>query len=212
MKKSNTNLPKSLAGFEHIRRRWDKSQRRVLAKILPGEFYVTRDDEVIDTVLGSCVAACIRDPKNRIGGMNHFMLPETSQDRLDNGRQSIVGEATRYGNYAMEHLINTILRHGGQRRNLEVKVFGGGKIIPAVTDIGLRNIEFVLDYIHTEGLELTSKDVGDDYPRKVLYFPTEGRVRVKKLANINGDTIVTRELKYREEIENTPVEGEVELF
>ncbi len=212
MKNSNINLPKSLVGFEHIRRRWDKSQHRVLAKILPGEFYVTRDNEVIDTVLGSCIAACIRDPVNRIGGMNHFMLPETSRDRLENGRHSIVGAATCYGNYAMEHLINTILRHGGQRRNLEVKVFGGGKIIPAVTNIGLRNIEFVLDYIHTEGLELKSQDLGDDYPRKVLYFPNDGRVRVKKLANINGDTIVTRELKYQEEIKNAPVEGEIELF
>jgi len=212
MKSPNTELPKSLAGFEHIRRRWDRSQQRVTAKILPGEFYVTRHNEVIDTVLGSCIAACVRDPVNGIGGMNHFMLPETSRDRLANGCPSIVGTATRYGNYAMEHLINTILQHGGQRRNLEVKVFGGGKIIPAVTDIGLRNIDFVLDYIHTEGLELTSKDLGGVYPRKVLYFPNEGRVRVKKLANINGDTIVTRELKYREEIENAPVEGEIELF
>lgn len=212
MKSLKPKLPKPLVGFEHIRRRWDQSQQLVLAKILPGEFYVTRDNEVIDTVLGSCIAACVRDPVNGIGGMNHFMLPETSQDRLANGCQSIVGTATRYGNYAMEHLINTILQNGGQRRNLEVKVFGGGKIIPTLTGIGLKNIGFVLDYIDTEGLELTGQDLGDIYPRKVLYFPSEGRVRVKKLANINGDTIVTRELRYREEIENTPVESDVELF
>ncbi len=212
MKYPDIKLPDSLAGFEHIRRCWNNTHQVVIAKILPGEFYVTRGDEVIHTVLGSCVSACIRDSMTGIGGMNHFMLPVTSQERLDNGSPSIVGEATRYGNFAMEHLINTILQHGGKRRNLEVKVFGGGKIIPAVTDIGVKNTDFVLDYIYTEGFKVSGQDLGDVYPRKVLYFPSSGKVRVKKLANINGDTIVSRELRYREEIENSSIEGEIELF
>lgn len=181
-------------------------------KILPGEYYVTQDNELITTVLGSCVSACIRDKELGIGGMNHFMLPESNYGQMKTGNEAIVGASTRYGNYAMEHLINTILSHGGKRRNLEVKVFGGGKIIPTLTDVGIKNINFVLDYIDQEGLRLLSQDLGDIYPRKIIYFPRTGKAAMKKIRDLHNDTVVQRERQYFNSLKNMPIEGEVELF
>jgi chemotaxis protein CheD len=112
----------------------------------------------------------------------------------------------------MEHLINTILINGGKRKNLEVKVFGGGKIIPTLTDVGMKNIDFILDYIDTEGLPLLSQDLGDIYPRKIIYFPRTGKVGMKKIDHLHNDTIVQRERQYFNNIKNAPVEGDVELF
>lgn len=202
----------SIAGFEQVSRYWDREREIVAAKILPGEYYVTQEDEMITTVLGSCVSACIRDKESGIGGMNHFMLPETTAGKLKKSGDAIVGLATRYGNYAMEHLINTILSHGGRRKNLEIKVFGGGKIIPALTDVGMKNIDFVLSYIDQEGLKLLSQDLGDIYPRKVIYFPKTGKVGMKKIQDLHNDTIAQRERQYFNSLKNAPVEGNVELF
>lgn len=204
--------PPSLSGFERINRYWDNEHEIIAAKILPGEYYVTKANELITTVLGSCVAACIRDKEAGIGGMNHFMLPQTSAEKLKQGNEAVLGNATRYGNFAMEHLINTILRNGGKRKNLELKVFGGGKIIPTLSDIGLKNIEFILEYIDTEGLLLLSQDLGDIYPRKIVYFPHTGKVRMKKIQDLHNDTIIKREMQYFNKIKDEPVEGEVELF
>lgn len=181
-------------------------------KILPGEYYVTQENELITTVLGSCVSACIRDKEFGIGGMNHFMLPESNSGQMKKSNEAIVGISTRYGNYAMEHLINTILKNGGKRRNLEVKVFGGGKIIPTLTDIGIKNIGFVLDYIDQEGLKLLSQDLGDIYPRKIIYFPQTGKVAMKKIKDLHNDTVVQRDRQYFNSLKNIPIEGEVELF
>ncbi|MGZ8163094.1 MAG: chemoreceptor glutamine deamidase CheD [Methylobacter sp.] len=202
----------SVEGFDHINRYWDKQNEIIAAKILPGEYYVTRENELITTVLGSCVSACIRDRDLGIGGMNHFMLPETNADKLKQGNEAVLGNANRYGNYAMEHLINTILSNGGKRKNLEVKVFGGGKIIPTLTDVGIKNIEFVLSYIDTEGLKLISQDLGDVYPRKIVFFPATGKVRMKKIRELHNETIIQRERQYFNTIKNAPVEGDVELF
>lgn len=204
--------PPSLPGFDNVKRYWDNQNQIVAAKILPGEYYVTRDNELVTTVLGSCIAACIRDAELGIGGMNHFMLPETTEHKLSSGIETVVGSATRYGNYAMEHLINTILQYGGKRKNLEVKLFGGGKIIPTLGDVGQQNINFVLDYVDTEALSLVSHDLGDIYPRKVNYFPKTGRVRMKKIKDLHNDTVIDRETQYRSSIKDVPVEGEVELF
>jgi chemotaxis protein CheD len=201
-----------LPGFETINRYWDPENNVISAKLLPGEYYVTKDDEMITTVLGSCVSACIRDSVLGIGGMNHFMLPETSRSRLSSREESVVGTALRYGNYAMEHLINTILQYGGKRKNLEVKLFGGGKIIATLGDVGSRNIEFVLDYVDTEALNLVSHDLGDIYPRKVNFFPLTGKVRMKKIKDIHNETIVLRERQYGSQIKDIPVESSIELF
>jgi len=202
----------SIAGFEKINRYWDKQHEVIAAKILPGEYYVTTENELVTTVLGSCISACIRDKASGVGGMNHFMLPDTSKERLMNGAEAIVGNAARYGNYAMEHLINMILSNGGKRKNLEVKLFGGGKIIPTLGDVGIQNINFVLEYIDTEALKLVSKDLGDIYPRKVIYFPKTGKVRMKKIKHLHNETIAVREKQYRTSIKDVPVISEIELF
>jgi chemotaxis protein CheD len=202
----------SIAGFEHLNRYWDKDREIIAVKILPGEYYVTQENEMITTVLGSCVSACIRDKELGIGGMNHFMLPESGYGQARRGNESIVGISTRYGNYAMEHLINTILSNGGKRKNLEVKVFGGGKIIPTLTDVGIKNINFVLDYLDQEGLKLLSQDLGDIYPRKIIYFPKTGKAAMKKIKDLHNDTVIQRERQYFNSLKNVSVAGEVELF
>ncbi|MCF6234813.1 MAG: chemoreceptor glutamine deamidase CheD [Gammaproteobacteria bacterium] len=200
--------PEPLPEFEHINQYWDKGHSTFAAKILPGEYYVTVENEVIVTVLGSCISACIRDPVFGVGGMNHFMLPEGDQEMIAQGATA----ATRYGNHAMEQLINDILKHGGSRKNLEVKIFGGGKVLAQMTDVGDKNIRFITEYIATEGLKLVASDVGNIYPRKVYYFPLSGKVRMKKLRSIHNNTVIEREVSYQKNITCQPVAGEVELF
>ena len=205
-------VPPALPGFAAIKRYWDKQHQAHAAKILPGEYYVTDGAEMVTTVLGSCVSACLRDRVSGIGGMNHFMLPLSHDGRGWNGSDDLISSATRYGNFAMEHMINDILKHGGLKRNLEAKIFGGGQIIHTMTDIGRRNIAFVRDYLQTEGIPLLGEDVGSVHPRKVVYFPQTGRALVKKLKHLHNDTVVRRESAYREELIHKPVQGEVELF
>lgn len=200
-------IHKSLPHFSGIKRYWDKTNNCVAAKILPGEYYVSVTNELITTVLGSCISVCIRDAKNGIGGMNHFMLPKDN-----NVSDSIVSEAARYGNYAMEHLINDILHYGGERKNLEFKVFGGGKVLDMKMDIGKKNIEFVFEYLKMERFSVLSEDVGDVYPRKVNFFPLSGIAKVKKLKKLHNQTIISRENTYLENIKHTPVESDIELF
>jgi chemotaxis protein CheD len=209
--KSGQPLPQPLPGFEKINRYWDRGNDMPAAKILPGEYYVTGNNELITTVLGSCVSACIRDRVFGVGGMNHFMLP-ISDGQGWGGVDDLVSTATRYGNYAMEHMINDIITHGGHKKNLEVKIFGGGQIIASMTNIGSKNIDFVRTYINEEHLRLIGEDVGDIFPRKVIYFPATGKVRVKKLKHLHNETVVKREQEYKRDIEHKPVEGEIELF
>ena len=179
------------------------------AKILPGEYYVTRREMLLVTTLGSCVAACIRDKSNGIGGMNHFMLPDNAAEQSGWGTSS-----TRYGTYAMEMLINQLLKLGARRENLEAKVFGGGAVIKNMssTNVGERNAKFGINYLRTEGIPVVAKDLLDIYPRKVYFFPNTGKVLVKKLRNLHNDTIVTREREYSSRLVESKVEGDIELF
>jgi len=213
LKSKGSDLPPpSVKGFTHVNRYWDSAHEIVSAKILPGEYYVTTTDEMITTVLGSCISACVRDRIFRVGGMNHFMLPDCGHGgSLLRGGNYLSAE-TRYGSFAMERLINDVLKHGGRRENLEVKIIGGGRIMEKMTNVGLRNIEFARSYIETEGFEIAAEDVGDIYPRKLLYFPLTGKVRVKKLRSLHNNTIIEREDHYMHEIEGKPVSGDVELF
>jgi chemotaxis protein CheD len=205
-----SRMPLALPGFEHIRRGWHNSYEAYAARLLPGEYYVTLHDEGIYTTLGSCISACIRDRTTGIGGMNHFMLP-ASADK-EGWKSTSLSAATRYGNFAMEHLINDILKNGGNRRNLEVKIFGGGRVMAGMSDIGMRNISFVRDYLNTEGLPIVTEDVGDIFPRMLVYFPATGKVRVKRLRSLHNNTIAAQEASYLETIEAKPVSGDVELF
>lgn len=201
-------IPRSLPGFEGIRR-YRNSSGMLIAKLLPGDYYVTREDEVLDTVLGSCVSACIRNPKLKIGGMNHFMLPRPSGSGNDTW-ESLAGRATRYGTASMEQLINQILHAGGTRADLEVKIFGGGKVLSSLSDVGSHNVTFVRDFLKQEGLKVSSEDVGDVCPRHVQYFPLSGRVRVRHL-NSRVD-VATEETKYLKGLDKAPVAGEIDLF
>lgn len=188
---------------------FDKNFNLRAAKILPGEYYVTGHDMVLVTVLGSCVSACVRDRRSSIGGMNHFMLPEGGQDARDP-----LSSTARYGVFAMEVLINELLKLGARRSDLEAKVFGGGNVMAGFTqaNVGQRNAIFVREFLQTEHIALIAEDLLDIYPRKVYFFPATGRVLVKKLREQHNDTIARRELDYRRELSRTDVSGAVELF
>ena len=200
--------------YEHINHYWDRQRQQVIAKILPGEFYMTTQPVCIATTLGSCISACIWDDKAEIGGMNHFMLPLTEKGvhEVNWGQRGKATDATRYGNFAMEHLINAILKGGGRRVNLKAKIFGGGKVLKKMSDVGVRNIEFVKRYLSTESIPIVSEDVGMFFPRKVLFDPISGRAFIKRINNLHNDTILRRETDYRNRIDHDDVEGDIELF
>lgn len=223
MKPLGTNRRRDLPGcyseFRTIDRYIDH-KLGATAKILPGEYYVTESEEWITTVLGSCISACIRDPRAGIGGMNHFMLPldktapaaDPSTPLSRRTPTDLLSGANRYGNFAMENLINTILKHGGRRHALEVKIVGGGNVLDYMNDIGSNNIVFVRNYLETEGFEIVGQDVGGSSPRRVLYHPITGVVRVRKPRETQRDT-AAREQQMIQSFEQKPVEaGEVELF
>jgi chemotaxis protein CheD len=186
-------LPPALAQFAHIRRAWDPTLERPLAKLLPGEYYVTSHDEIIFTVLGSCVSACVRDRKLGIGGMNHFMLPLDRSGGASNWGEGIVSSATRYGNVAMDRLVSDILSLGGHREDLEFKVMGGGKVLDMALDVGGRNVQFIRDYMKREGFQITAEDLGDDFARKLYYSPKNGKARVKRLTATVNRVVFERE-------------------
>ncbi len=197
--------------FAHIRRMQDHRFPHEIAAILPGEFFVSAEPMIVYTVLGSCVSACIRDPLAGVGGMNHFMLPRPKEAGTDSW-----GESTRYGSYAMESLINEILKRGGVKSRLEVKLFGAGRIYDGNIDVGARNAEWVLEYIKTEGLTACKTDLGDILPRKIYYFTESGRALMKKIEKVKNDTIATRErdYAYKLQVEKhvVAVEEDVTLF
>ena len=169
---------------------YDRTFDTDAAKILPGEYYFTCKDMLIVTVLGSCVSACIRDRVSGIGGMNHFMLPDGGGDA-----DSPVSASMRYGTYAMEVLINDLLKAGARRENLEAKVFGGGNVLRGfiAINVGERNAQFVRYYLRAENIRIVAEDLNDIYPRKVYFFPLTGKVLVKKLKQLNNNTLVNRE-------------------
>lgn len=202
-------LPPAMPGFAHINRYWDPRRRAVSAKVQPGEFYVSSNDEFIITTLGSCVAACVWDPVARVGGMNHFMLVSPGGGPEEQG----IGASTRYGVFAMEFLVNGVLALGGKRERLCIKVAGGGAVLgEMMTNIGAANIAFVRSYIQTERLKLMGEHLGGLLPRKLCFHATSGSAQVKSLARLKNDTIVTRERKYARDLQTSPPTGAVELF
>lgn len=205
-------LPPALPQFGHVSRYWDREHHCYSAKLLPGEYYVTTTGEQITTVLGSCVSACVRDRRTGIGGMNHFMLPQDGS-RGTSAWGTAVSAATRYGNVAMERLINDILKLGADRASLEIKLVGGGKMFGAsAIDIGARNIEFVRHYVVAEGFAVVGEDLGDVFPRKVQYAPATGRLRVKKLNVVHNNTLLERERDYAAVLDKESVGNDIELF
>lgn len=156
-------------------------------KILPGEYFVSDENLVIQTVLGSCIAACLWDSRTRVGGMNHFMLPDSSS----------TDQSGRYGSYAMEVLINELMKIGGRRETMQAKVFGGGQVMAnfSSVNVGERNTTFVRDYLATERIPIVSEDVLDIYPRKVVFFPVTGKAMVKRLAHAHPDLLAAEKTR-----------------
>lgn len=172
-------------------------------KVLPGEYFVSGDDVLIMTVLGSCIAACVWDGKARVGGMNHFMLPEGEDG------------SGRYGSYAMELLLNEMIKMGARRETMQAKVFGGGAVMAGFTtmNVGERNTKFVLDYLATERIPVVSQDVLDIHPRKVCFFPVTGKALVKRLAHAHPEALAVEERKGNAvNVAKTTSGGSVDLF
>lgn len=186
---------------------FDRHFRLEAVKILPGEYYATSRDMLIVTVLGSCVSVCLRDRVSGVRGMNHFMLPG------DRDREA-GDDAARYGCYAMEILINQLLKLGAARAHLEAKVFGGGHVLGGfeVNSVGERNAAFVLDYLATEQIPVLAQDLLDVHPRKIYFFPGDGRVRVRRLKSLHNDTIFNREKDYEKRLDRSRLDGDIELF
>jgi chemotaxis protein CheD len=186
---------------------FDRTHNIDAAKLLPGEYFVSTRDRLLVTVLGSCVAACIRDTRMGIGGMNHFMLPDSESEQT-------AANGARYGTYAMEVLINHLLKLGAQREHLEAKVFGGGNVLAGLTqaNVGHKNAAFVQSFLKEENIRIAARDLADVFPRKVYFFPVSGKVLVKRLRSANNSTVAEREIEYRKRLTQAPESGEVELF
>jgi chemotaxis protein CheD len=190
------------------RRFFDASLGAWVVKVFPGEYYVTKKaDEVLVTVLGSCVSACIRDPRRGIGGMNHFMLAEGEATGWGG-----IGNAARYGNFAMEKLLNELMKLGSLRSDLEIKVFGGGNVTDSRNLIGTDNSDFVLRYLDNEGLALAAQDLRGQYPRRIQYFPKTGRVIRRLLTGGESKVVTHDETEYARRLTVTKPTGTIELF
>lgn len=193
--------------FHGTRSFYNAKDKINVVKIFAGDWYVSgREDEMLATILGSCVSACMRDPIAGVGGMNHFLLP---------GDQNISGnmsDSARYGIFAMESLINGIMKAGGIKHRFEVKVFGGGNVINNSARIGSKNALFVREFLKNEGFRINSEDLEGECPRAVHYFPTTGKVMMRKLRRKEDMVVVEEEARYQRNITKKPLEGDIELF
>lgn len=178
-----------------------------MAPIVAGSYCVSNGDEILSTVLGSCVSTCIRDSVAGVGGMNHFILPR------DDGDDDDASTAMRYGAYAVERLINDLVKHGARRERLEVKVFGGGNVIDCRAKIGAKNVAWVRSYLCDEGLAITAEDVGGGWARRLRYHGLTGRAQVKRLETSETRRVAAEERDWRASLQQHPqTTGEVELF
>ncbi len=181
---------------------FDNHFRSEAVKVLPGEFFVHDEDILIMTTLGSCIAACIWDRDRRVGGMNHFMLPEGT------------GDSGRYGSFAMDLLIGELVKRGATRSSMEAKVFGGGAVLEGMNtiNVGQRNTSFVLDYLRTERIPVVSKDVLEVYPRKVCFLPASGKAMVKRLAATHTEAFIAQDKVAQQKAAQPPAGGSIDLF
>ena len=186
---------------------FDREFQVEAVKILPGQYHAAKNGAVT-TVLGSCVSTCLWDPVTRIGGMNHFMLPG---DTASPG--SPWAASARFGVYAMEVLINDMLRMGADRRRLVAKVFGGARLLAGFDrlDVGAKNSEFVIEFLRVEGIRVVARDLQDVCPRKVHFFVDSGKVQVKRLSLSPSETVQRREREYLSRL-GVKAGGDVEIF
>jgi len=185
---------------------YDPKFQTQCVNVLPGEFYATSQrDEMITTILGSCVSACIRDTKLGIGGLNHFLLASPNMD--------LMAPSTRYGVYAMECLINDILNKGGRRENFEIKIFGGADMMGGKVQVGKKNGEFIKKFLFDEGLRITAEDLGGASPRRIHFWPETGRVVRLMIQGNEEKTLQKIEKNYSQTLEKKEdIHGDIELF
>jgi len=193
---------------------WEPKVNAFVTTVQPGEFAVTRrGDLVLGTLLGSCVAACICDPRAGIGGLNHFLLPDDG-GAAQTGAARATTDATRYGVHALEILINEILKLGGARPRLQAKLFGGANVIAlsSANPVGERNRKFSLDFLRREGIPVTASDLGGESARRVFFRPAATKVLVRVLDHSNDDRVGREEARLRRRAGAAPTSGGVELF
>ncbi|HEY4374830.1 MAG TPA: chemoreceptor glutamine deamidase CheD [Burkholderiales bacterium] len=204
-------MPRASSVAPRLTRFFDPRFQRESVKLMPGEHYASGEDLVISTVLGSCVAACLWDEVRGVGGMNHFMLPDSGANGFD-----LYGASGRYGVYAMELLINALLKLGAHRQRLQAKVFGGASVLETLAhaDVGERNAEFVAGFLATERIPLIAQDLLGTWPRRVCLFPATGRVLMRRLAGHADAALIDVERDYRKRVTATPpaAAGGIELF
>ena len=187
---------------------FDHKYQAFMVRVLPGDFYVTGSaTETVVTILGSCVAACIRNPFNGFGGMNHFMLPESHS-----GDWNGISSAMRYGNFAMETLINSVLKSGCRRIDLEIKLFGGANLNSGPSMVGSKNATFARDYLAAEGLRVAAEDLGGPWGRRIHYTPATGKVQRLLLQDQSIRGLAAEEARYGTGLLSAPITGDVELF
>ena len=192
----------------HRQSHFDRGADATAIWIFQGDFYVSaRPDLFLTTVLGSCIAVCMRDPIAGCGGMNHFLLPD-AEDRGEH----YPSLALRYGSYSVERLINAILSRGGKRERLEIKVFGGANVLGGTSDVGSRNVDFIEHYFAKERLSIRAADLRGTSPRKLRYFPTTGRAQVCDLRNGEATDAINSEADMRAKMAFAKLSGDVEIF
>jgi len=180
--------------------------------IHPGEYFATQADTIISTVLGSCIAVSLHDPARSMGGLNHFMLPG------ELGREGLIRDPNaKYGMYAMELLVNELLKMGSKKKDLKAKVFGGGAVLRfsdgGTTRIPQSNIDFAFEYLKEEGIPILASDVGGREPRKIFMFPRSGKVLLKRIVPSQASLVEKEEERYLQVVREKEAEGgEVTLF
>lgn len=203
-----TDVEKTQVGdyYDGVDRYFDHNSEKVVVKLMSGDCYATADrNEMIVTILGSCIAACVRDPITNVGGMNHFLLPGDFES-------SALNESARYGTFAMEKLINQILNLGGKKDRLEIKIFGGANVIENSSMIGQKNVNFIKNFLKADGFTIASEHVGGTAPRRIHYYPDSGKVMMRLLKRKEDMKVVQKEEVFRSSLRKNPLEGEIELF
>lgn len=166
----------------------------------PGEYYVSNSQTMISTVLGSCVAACLFDPINKVMGMNHFLL--SGEKIPPTGEPYIYTKMGRYGVHAMELLINELLKLGAKKKNIQAKVFGGARLLmtstPAnsILNVGLINCQFVKNFLNREKIPILSSDLEGHQGRVIRFYSDEFAVYVKKIKPIENEKLIKEEKAY----------------
>ncbi len=185
---------------------FDRELQRKTIKVQPGEFFAADNDCLIATILGSCVSVCLTDHSRKVSGMNHIMLPEPAENLLS--------PSARYGSYAMDVLINSLLRLGAQRSHLQAKIFGGGNVMHSTLShqVGERNVDFVLQYLEREEIPIVAQNVLGNFPRKIYLFAATGEVKMKKLGNWQQTKVAAVETSFQQQLDSTCLTGQAELF